>query len=193
MTKKNFWRGEGESIEAIKERLQQIAGGKMVFGESPSMPQELREQFWRDVLAFEEGPFTTEFERLKQAGVVLPDPQWLDDGAVAAKLREVIAALARLRVTLHQTDHLSDRELYAQLWQTVLHEAIPSAESGGVWHIDMLGSGSEEETRMYLRFYAPEEFRRRWQRDFPDFDMPPRERPPFDRDRHLPQPTDSDS
>jgi hypothetical protein len=38
-----------------------------------------------------------------------------------------------------------------------------------------------------MRYYADEEERARWAADFPDFPMPPREKPPFDRDRHLPQ------
>jgi hypothetical protein len=38
-----------------------------------------------------------------------------------------------------------------------------------------------------MHYYADEEERARWAADFPDFPMPPKEKPPFDRDRHLPK------
>ena len=54
-------------------------------------------------------------------------------------------------------------------------------------HIDLVSSGSEEDIRLWLRYYADEEDRQRWRKDFPDDDIPPRETPPHDRDRHLPR------
>jgi hypothetical protein len=39
-----------------------------------------------------------------------------------------------------------------------------------------------------MKYYADEQWRRRWQEDFPDFTMPDHEDPPYDRDRLLPQP-----
>jgi hypothetical protein len=39
-----------------------------------------------------------------------------------------------------------------------------------------------------MRYYASEEERQHWAAEFPDFPMPPSEKPPYDRDRHLPQP-----
>jgi hypothetical protein len=40
---------------------------------------------------------------------------------------------------------------------------------------------------LYHKFYASEESRQRWLRDFPDEPMPPHEDPPYDRDGNLPQ------
>jgi len=54
-------------------------------------------------------------------------------------------------------------------------------------HLDVVGSGSEEDMAIYLRYYANEETRQSWAADFPDLAVPPHEEPPYDRDRLLPQ------
>jgi hypothetical protein len=133
---------------------------------------------------------TTNFQQLLDASVALPEPHELDDEQLVQKVWEVIEALARLRVFLSQTDHLNDRELYELLWRDVLRQEIPDVP---LWrteasHVDLLGSGDERETRLYLKYYADEREREDWQRDFPDYDMPAHEEPPYDRDSRLPVP-----
>ena len=93
-----------------------------------------------------------------------------------------------LRMFLYSTNHLSDRELYEKLWDDVLQEEGPLLLSCGdsACHIDLVSSGSEEDNELYLRYYADEETRRDWLKDWPDDIMPAHEQPPFDRDRHLP-------
>lgn len=157
---------------------------------SADTPPEIEEAFLRSVVAYESAPMTTHFAQIEQAGVKLTPPAKLDDAALTTKLWEVIHALARLGTILENTDHLSDRELYAQLWQESLRESTPCLPPGSGWvcHLDLIGSGSDEDTDLYLRYYADERTREHWRGDFPDMEIPPHQDPPFKRDRALPRP-----
>jgi hypothetical protein len=121
--------------------------------------------------------------------VSLPAPDELDDSKLTSKLWEVINALALFGTFLHSTDHLSDRELYTELWGELLREpAVLMPDNPAFsYHIDMIGSGSEEHTRLYMKYYASEEERRDWLKEWPGDVLPDHEDPPYDRDRRLPQ------
>jgi len=157
--------------------------------ESEESSPEARAQFWLSAAAYEQAPSTTHFQLLEESGIELTAPDSMKDERLATKLWEVIEGLARLRIFLSQTNHLSDRELYELLWRDVLREAVKDLplDHSSAWHIDLAGSGSDEDTNLYLKYYAGEDIRRQWAADFPDDEMPDHEKPPFDRDRHLPQ------
>lgn len=157
---------------------------------SPECPPEIEEQFLRNVLDFENMPLSTDFERLKSAGIELPPPETLDDKSISAKLWEVFHALAKLNTFLYATDHLSDRELYGELWNESLREESPLFPPGSGWnhHIDLVSSGSGEDTETYLRYYADEETRQLWKDEFRLDEMPPHEEPLYSRAELLPQP-----
>jgi hypothetical protein len=177
-------------IAELKRQAEELAGGKMVEGEMEDTPPEIAEQFWEQVVAYEKAPWTTHFKQLEESGMQLPAPETLDDEQLTKKLWEVIRGLALLRVFLDETDHLSDRQLYTLLWSEMLREevkAVPMDEDGA-YHLSPLGGCSEEDIQLQMKYYADEEWRRRWQEDFPDFVMPDHEDPPYDRDRFLPQP-----
>lgn len=164
----------------------------LLFGESAEFSPEAKAQFWMSVAAYEQTPSTTHFHLLEESGVELSAPESLGDRQLKAKLWEVIEALARLRVFLSQTDHLSDRELYTLLWRELLREPVKDMplDNSSAWYIDLLGSGSEEDIYLHLKYYADDTARRQWSTDFPDDKMPAHEEPPFNRDHHLPQAND---
>ena len=158
----------------------------------PIDPKDFRDmykEYARKTDAFMNGPTTTHFQMLLDAGIALPEPESLTDEQIGAKLWEVVHGLARLRAFLSQTDHLSDRELYSKLWHDTLREEEPAIdEIGFTTHLTLVSGGAKPETNTYLRYYADEGTRARWKREWPDDEMPPREQPPYDRDRLLPQP-----
>lgn len=176
-------------IDEMQRRVDELAGGEMVAWKSDELSPEMEEDFLRNVIAYESAPLTTHFRQLEEAGVELPAPETLDDERLTAKLWEVIEALSRIRVFLERTNHLNDRELYALLWSNELRDEIPAMpfDEYSAWHIDVIGSGSEEDTHLWMKYYADEDTRRDWLKDFADYEMPEHEDSPYDRDRHLPQ------
>jgi hypothetical protein len=179
-----------DRIQRLKQRAKKAAGGKLIAWESDALSPDQTEQFWQRVVDFENAPSTTEFQRLTEAGLELPPPEAMEDRKLTAKLWELIGALARIRVFLSQTDHLSERELYAHLYHHVLREEVPLLpdDHDSAWHVDLLGGWSEDDTHLFLKYYADDEWRQDWVARFPDIVMPAHEDPPYDRDRHLPQP-----
>jgi hypothetical protein len=178
-----------DRIEKLKRKAAALSGGRMISGFAPDCSPEIQEQFWNNVLEFEEGPEVAPFDELLRAGVTLPPAEELDDGALAARLWEVIRGLEDLGVYLEFTDHLSDRELYTSLWSKVLREpmALTPDDLNAAWHIDLTIAGRDDDgVDVYLTYYADEEMRRRWAEDDPEFPIPPSKPLPFDRDRHLP-------
>jgi len=181
---------QDKRIEDLRRRAEDLGDGQMKMQVMDDCPAETEEAFWKEVVEYEEAPWTTNFRQLESAGVSLPPPDSLNDQELTEKLWEVIHALVLLRVFIDQTDHLSDRELYSQLWVDCLREEtkqlMPSP--GAAWHIPMLGSCSDEDNRLYLMYYADEASRRRWQEEFPDEPIPEHEELPYHRDRLLPKP-----
>ena len=176
-------------IEKMKREIDEIAGGKMMSGSFGPVPPKLEEMFLEQVLAYERAEFDTNFNRLVERGVAMPPAVELDDASLSANLAEVIRELAEMHCFLESTDHLSDRELYEWLWSDGMREetADMSAMPDGAWHTSPIGAGSEEDTANWLKYYANDEDRQRWHRDFPNDPMPKPKSLPFDRDRHLPK------
>lgn len=128
---------------------------------------------------------TTLWDTLSSSGITLPTPQELDDVSLGKKLWEVIEAMALAGAYLDHTDHLSDRDLYTWLWSDCLREPTELLPESGFVLISPIGGCSEEDDQIYLRYYADEEVRKLRAREY-DEPLPPRENPPFDRDRRLP-------
>jgi hypothetical protein len=178
-------------INELKHRAEELSGGHMTTGEMGDADPNIMEQFWQHVVDYESAPWTTYLEQLQEAGFDPPDPATLTDDELTPRLWELIERLARIRVFIEHTNHLNDRELYEMLWHEQLREetkALPHDEHSA-WNLDCLGSGSDEDNHLYLKYFADEEWRDTWARDFPDDEMPDHEDPPYDRDRTLPRPS----
>lgn len=176
-------------IARMKDELDQIAGGKMFTGALGPVSPALEEAFLEQALAFERAEFDTDFNRLARVGVIMVPPAELDDAAATARLWEIIHELARMRCFLYHTDHLSDRELYEWLWSSGLREETPDRAGmpEAAWHTSPIGAGNDEDTAVWLQYYASDDERDRWSRDFPEDAMPECAALPVDRDRHLPK------
>jgi hypothetical protein len=176
-------------IEKMKRELEELSGGSMVSGSVAEVSWELEEIFLERVCEFEKAPWGTNFDRLVQLGVEMIPPAELDDSNVHAKLHEVLRTLAEMHCLLQDTDHLSDRELYTWLWTDGLREETPDmAQLGGAWHTSPIGSCTEEDIAIFLKYYASEKERRQWNKDFPNDALPPHCPLPYNRDKDLPRP-----
>lgn len=177
-----------ERIRKLKAEVAALAGGNDRIFTAPGVPPGVEEQFWRQVLAFEHAPLAKPYDVLVRAGLTIPAPDELDDARLSDKLWEVIDALAAIRIFLLWTDHLSDRELYARLWNELLHDDVEMIDDdNAATHMDCNGTGSEEDVQAYLKYYAADDTRESWAKNYPDVFMPDRAPRPYDRDRRLPQ------
>lgn len=174
-------------IERMKRELEDLSGGSMISGSFGEVPQELEEMFPERACEFEKAEWDTNFNRLVRRGIKMIPHAELDDCELRVKLQEVLCALAAIRCFLHDTDHLSDRELYTCLWSDGLPEETPDlSQFGGAWHTSPIGSGTDEDVAIFLKYYASEKERGRWKADFPNDALPPHCALPYHRDRSLP-------
>jgi hypothetical protein len=175
-----------QRIAKLREEIKKLGGNTMSLEE---MPADLEEEFLRHVLEYEMAEPISLFRLLENSGQVLPPPVDLNDDTITTKVSEIVSAMASMGSYLLHTNHLSDRALYEYLYNDGLREeAVLFPENPSyAYMIDLTGSGSEEDNQIYLKYYADEEHRKQWSRDWPDDTVPEHEEPPFDRDRHLPQ------
>ncbi len=152
----------------------------------------MHEQFLRNVMEWESLPESSHLAEMEKTGITFSAPESMDDETLHKELWRLIRALARRETFLEHTDHMSDRQLYAYLWKEGLREVevMPPQGQGWMCSIDPIGSYGEKEMEIYFKYYMKAKERRQWVKDHPEEVIPPREKPPFDRDRHLPQLSD---
>ena len=176
-------------IDRMKRELDELSGGLMISGSFEEVSPRLEKTFLARVCEFEKAPWDTNFNRLIQIGIEMVPPIEFDDKGLHAKLQEMIRTLGTMRCFLEQTDHLSDREMYEWLWSDALREETPDVtQLGGAWHISPIGSGNEEDTTLFLKYYANEKERSQWQEEFSSDALPLHCPLPYNRDRNLPRP-----
>ena len=157
-----------ERIAELKREAQERAGGEMAAGGMEDTPPEVEEGLWKHVVDYEKAPGLRISSGSKKPASQLPAPETLNDEQLTKKLWEVIHGLALLRVFLDDTDHLSDRELYTDLWSDLLREEVKAVppDPDGAWHLSPIGGGSEEDSRLQMKYYADEKWRRAWRKIF---------------------------
>jgi hypothetical protein len=176
-------------INRLKGELEELSGGKMIAGDFGDTSPALEETFLARAVEFEKALCDTAFNRLKREGIKLIPPEELDDATLPTRLWEVLQAMAKLNLFVESTNHLSDRELYYWLWSEALREQTPDMRQlQGNWHVSPIGACTDEDIAIFLKYYATEAERRRWEKDFPNDEIPTHCVLPNDRDRNLPRP-----
>ena len=128
-------------------------------------------------------------EKLKQTGQPLLPPAELTDETMTAKLWELLHNLACQGFYVQHTDHLSDRQLYTELWERGLRDEalLPGKCKTGGWFHDFLGSWGDEDMQIWLRFYASDDQRSRHHQECPKDIIPAKEPRPYNRDWRTPK------
>ena len=133
--------------------------------------------------------WTPPAEQLAEENIPLLPPEEITDETLEPILWELLHNLALRGFYVLHTDHLSDRELYAELWTRGLREPahLPGRNPRGGWFHDFLGSGGEDDMQLWLRYYASDEERAKHAREWPTTPLPPKEKRSFNRDWRLPK------
>lgn len=136
----------------------------------------------------ESAPLTTWKEELEVRGFRFAHDKASPDVTVTRQLWQLLHALGGMGITLTNTDHLSDRELYALLIEEVL--ARPVAQIADGIHrslvLDIVGLQMQDDPIPWLRFYASNRERMEWAKQNPGKGLPVPEATPFARDSLLP-------
>ncbi len=150
----------------------------------PSAP-ELEAQ----LSAAEPENWTPPAQQLAAQNIPLLPPAELTDETLTPILWELLHNLSLRGFYVLHTNHLSDRDLYAQLWTRGLREPalLPGRNPRGGWFHDVLGSWGEGEMQLWLRFYATDEERAKHAREYPKDTLPAKETPVANRDWRLPK------
>ena len=128
-------------------------------------------------------------QQLAQRNIPLLPPAEITADTLTSILWELLHNLSLQGFYVSHTDHLSDHELYAELWERGLRDPayLPGRNPRGGWFHDFLGSWCEDEMQLWLRYYASDEERTKHANQWPNDQIPAKEKPPFNRDWRLPK------
>jgi hypothetical protein len=128
-------------------------------------------------------------QQLAERDIPLLPPPEITDETLTPILWELLHNLSLRGFYVLHTDHLSDRKLYAELWERGLRDPayLPGRNPRGGWFHDFLGSWGDEEMQLWLRHYASDEKRAKHAKDWPKDIIAPKEKPPCNRDWRLPK------
>ena len=128
---------------------------------------------------------------LQSTGYTPVPPDELTAETTAPYLWELLHHLALRNFFVTHTDHLSDTDLYAELWHKALREEslLPAERTRtGYWMHDILGSYGTDECNLHLALYATDAERTRHTEQFPNWPLPEKRERLTRRDWRLPRP-----
>jgi len=139
--------------------------------------------------ASEPDNWTPPAQELVKEGVSLLPPVEITEETLAPILWELLHNLALRGFYVLHADHLSDAELYNDLWRQGLREPahLPGRSPRGGWFHDFLGNWGEDDMQLWLRYYANDQERAKHAADCPKAAIPPKQKPPVNRDWRLPK------
>ena len=133
--------------------------------------------------------WTPPAQQLAAQNIPLLPPAEITDETLTPILWERLHNLSLQGFYILHSDHFSDRELYAELWQRGLRDPahLPGRNPRGGWYHDFLGSWGDAQMQLWLRHYATDAERAKHAKEFPKQKLPPKENPISHRDWHLPK------
>jgi hypothetical protein len=133
--------------------------------------------------------WTPPAQKLVEENIPLLPPAEITDETLTPILWELLHNLSLRGFYVLHSDHLTDRELYTELWERGLRDPahLPGRNPRGGWFHDFLGSWGQDDVQLWLRFHATDEERAKHARDYPEDRIPPKEKPPCNRDWRLPK------
>ena len=148
---------------------------------NPALEAQLR--------ASEPENWTPPAEKLAGENIPLLPPAEITDETLAPILWELLHNLALRGFYVLHTDHLTDRELYAELWTRGLRDPahLLGRHPRGGWFHDLLGSWGDDEMQLWLRHYATGDERAKHAKEYPKDKLPTKAQPPCNRDWRLPK------
>jgi len=161
----------------------EIAAAKIDSTPETPIPDAPDPAFEAELQAMEPENWTPPAQTLAQENVPLLPPAEITDETLTAILWELLHNLALRGFYVSHTNHLRDREVYAELWQHGLREPalLPGRSPRGGWFHDFLGSWGEDDMQLWLRYYATDEERAKHAAESPKDTIPPKAKPPCNR------------
>ena len=154
-----------------------------------SPPAPLDRALEAHLRACEPKNWTPPAEQLAQKNIPLLPPAEITDETLTPILWQLLHNLSLQGFYVLHTDHFSDRELYAELWERGLRDSchLPGRNPRGGWFHDFLGSWGDEQMQLWLRYYATDDERAKHAQEYPKDKLPPKEKPISHRDWRLPK------
>ena len=142
------------------------------------MPLKVENEYLASMLAWERAP-AIPIAQWVDPPIELPNPDSLSDSDLHLFLWHVIERLYSVRIILECTDHLSDRQLYTLMYRDIL----PSYEKKvdlprNYLHWRCL---DDSDVDTWLRYYANNSERSRWQEEVGKAFLPTKEEVPYPR------------